>query len=100
MDDAVRRAIGGRLREFRLSIKLTQSDMARLLKAERQSVSAWETGKAMPKCEAWYELGVMGMSLDYTVLGIRTVPASSYARGACPAYPRPCVTPPAAEPVP
>jgi DNA-binding XRE family transcriptional regulator len=83
MNEEVRRAIGGRLREFRVSMGLTQVAMARLLKAKRQSVSAWENGKSMPLCEDWLTLGLMGMSLDYVVLNIRTVPVSSYAVNAC-----------------
>lgn len=79
MNEDVRRAIGGRLREFRVSMGFTQVEMARLLKAKRQSVSAWENGKSMPLCDDWLKLGKMGMSLDYVVLNIRTVPVSSYA---------------------
>lgn len=79
MNEDVRRAIGGRLREFRLSLGYTQVEMARMLKAKRQSVSAWENGKSMPMCEDWLKLGHMGMSLDYVVLNIRTVPVSNYA---------------------
>lgn len=80
MNEDVRRAIGGRLREFRVSMGLTQVEMARILKAKRQSVSAWETGKSMPMCEDWLKLGHLGMSLDYAVLGIRSMPIGAYAR--------------------
>lgn len=101
MDYEVRRAIGGRLRAFRISLKLTQVGMARLLQVERQSVSAWETGSTMPKCEVWYRLGLMGMSLDYAVLGIRTMPVSDYAVAPRPCPdPKPCITAPAVAPSP
>lgn len=81
MEEEKRRAIGRRVKEFRLSLKLTQLCLARDLRVQRQTVSAWETGKAMPMCEDWAKLGEMGMSLDYVVLGIRTMPVSEYARG-------------------
>jgi transcriptional regulator with XRE-family HTH domain len=80
MEDDKRREIGQRLKEFRLSLKLTQLGLARHLKVQRQSVSAWENGKSMPMCEDWLKLGQIGMSLDYVVLGIRTMPVSDYAR--------------------
>lgn len=80
MNEKICRAIGARLKEFRLSLGLTQSEFGRELKAKRQSVTAWEAGKALPRCEAWLRLGQMGMSLDYAVLGIRSVPVSSFAR--------------------
>lgn len=80
MDDDTRRAIGRRLKEFRLSMGLTQLGMARHLKGQRQSVSAWENGKSLPLCNDWVKLGRMGMSLDYVVMGIRTIPVSEYAR--------------------
>jgi DNA-binding XRE family transcriptional regulator len=78
MEEEVRCQIGGRLKEFRMSLGLTQEAFAARLEAKRQSVSAWERGKEMPSCDTWYRLGAMGMSLDYTVLGIRTVPVSCY----------------------
>lgn len=80
MNEEICRAIGVRLKEFRVSLGMTQSKFASELKAKRQSVTAWEAGRALPRCEAWLKLGEMGMSLDYAVLGIRNVPVSGFAR--------------------
>lgn len=88
MNEDVRRAIGKRIKEFRVSLGLEQEELAKLLSQRvkrasdlrRQAVSSWELGKTMPKGEIWYELGVLGMSLDYAVLGFRTVPVSQFGR--------------------
>lgn len=101
MNEDVRRGIGRRLREFRVSLGLTQDEFAdELGLSQRQSVSAWELGKAMPKGEEWFKMGVMGMSLDYAVLNIRTVPVASYNRRPFCTQATPCAQPPATAVVP
>lgn len=79
MEQQERQAIGGRLRECRVSLRMTQEEVAALMDTKRQTVSAWENGDSMPRCEHWLVLGRMGVSLDYVVLNIRTVPVSEYA---------------------
>lgn len=94
IEQDARQAAGARLREFRVSLGVTQEELAKLLKVKRQTVSAWEHGTAMPSGKGWLRLGRMGMSLDYVVLGIRTMPVSAYAKA--PMVRLPVVTPPAA----
>lgn len=79
MDEDTRRGVGRRLKEFRVSLGMTQADLASEIKAQRQSLSAWESGRTMPMAEALMALGQLGMSLDYVMLGIRCVPVSKYA---------------------
>lgn len=81
MNEEVRRAIGRRLKESRLSAGLTQQYLAdRLQLKARQTVSSWERGDSMPGTDQWYELApLLGQSLDYLVYNIRTVPVSKYA---------------------
>jgi DNA-binding XRE family transcriptional regulator len=80
MEEEVRRAIGRRLKEARESAKLTQAAVAPELGVNRQAISSWENGREMPRCDAWFKLGPLyGVSLDYLVYGIRTIPVSQYA---------------------
>lgn len=81
MDEALRRAIGGRLKEARLSAGFSQKYVAdRMHLKARQTVSAWERGETPPTTEQWYELApLLGQSLDYLVYNVRTVPVSQYA---------------------
>lgn len=79
MQKAVRGAIGRRLKEARMSASMSQDDVAAEFGISRQAVSRWEGGHTMPKAAEWYRIGqVYGVSLDYLVYGIRTVPVSSY----------------------
>jgi transcriptional regulator with XRE-family HTH domain len=71
-------AIGGRLREARKASKLSQEEVATELSVKRQTVSAWERGKAVPRGQDWYRIGMLyGASLDYLVYGIRLQMAGS-----------------------
>lgn len=80
MKAEVRSAIGRRLREARLSAAMSQDDVAGELGISRQAVSRWEGGNTTPKPVEWYRIGqIYGVSLDWIVYGIRTVPVSSYA---------------------
>lgn len=73
----VRRGIGERLKEARKAGHRTQDEAASLLEVTRQTISLWEQGTSMPRAEQWYVIGqVYGVSLDYLVYGIRTVPVS------------------------
>jgi transcriptional regulator with XRE-family HTH domain len=77
MDKTIRRAIGARLQEARTSQKLSQDYVAEKLGLNRQAVSKWECGVTMPRADEWYHIGkIYGVSLDYLVYGIRTVPVS------------------------
>lgn len=88
MEKDVRAEIGARLKEVRLSAGLSQADVARVLGANRQTVSAWECGRSMPSGNDWYRIGKLyGASLDYIVYGIRMVPARQY--GAALSAPQP-----------
>jgi transcriptional regulator with XRE-family HTH domain len=70
-----RKAIGLRLKESRLASGFTQEEIAVHLELKAQTVSSWERGKSMPKADEWYALGpLLGVSLDYLVYGIRTIP--------------------------
>lgn len=74
-NDERRISIGQRLRECRKAARLTQEDVGLRLDLTPQTVSSWERGKSMPKADQWYGLGpLLGVSLDYLVYGIRTVP--------------------------
>lgn len=80
MNEEVRRAIGARLKESRVSAGLSQQQVAIELGLKvRQTVGKWENGEAMPRLDEWYKLGqLFGVSLDYLVYGIRTVPVSQF----------------------
>lgn len=43
--------IAGRIKEFRREEKLTQARLAELLNVSRQTVGAWEQGRALPDVE-------------------------------------------------
>lgn len=80
MQMAVRVAIGERLREARRSASMSQEEVAGQLEICRQAISRWETGRALPQTNEWYRIGQLyGVSLDYLVYGIRTVPVNDYA---------------------
>ena len=80
MNLEIRRSIGDRLRESRESAQLKQDAAAFELGVKRQAVSSWEHGKSMPTAEMWMRIAPLyGVSLDYLVFGIRTIPVSRYA---------------------
>lgn len=75
--EGVRAAIARRLKESRLEVGLTQIQAATELGVDRRCVSSWENGKAMPMVDEWYKIGPLyGVSLDYLVYGVRTIPVS------------------------
>jgi transcriptional regulator with XRE-family HTH domain len=76
-DVAVRREIGARLKASRLALRMSQPEVAVAVNRSPQAVSKWELGKSMPAADDWYVLGrLLGVSLDYLVYGIRTIPVS------------------------
>lgn len=80
MNLEIRRSIGDRLRESRESANMKQDAAAYELGVRRQAVSSWERGKSMPTAEVWMRIAPLyGVSLDYLVFGIRTIPVSRYA---------------------
>jgi transcriptional regulator with XRE-family HTH domain len=91
----VRVEIGKRLKESRLSCRLTQDGLAAMLGLKGATISSWERGKSMPQANEWYQLGLLlGISLDYLVYGVRTVPVDNLAvMGSI--FGRPGVQPPA-----
>jgi transcriptional regulator with XRE-family HTH domain len=73
----VSRAISRRLKECRLSARLTQAQVALDFQISRQAVSAWERAEALPSLMQLYELCLLyGISADYVVYGMKTMPVS------------------------
>jgi transcriptional regulator with XRE-family HTH domain len=78
MNEATRREIGRRLSDARHAAGMSQQEVAEGMRVRRQAVSAWERGKSMPTLAEWYDLGPLyGVSLDFLVYGLRTVPLES-----------------------
>jgi transcriptional regulator with XRE-family HTH domain len=95
MKQEIRVGIGKRLKEARQSLKYSQQEVAERLEVKRQTVSSWENGRSMPTASQWYVLGrYFGLSLDYLVYGVRTIPVSQYAVMAK-VFEKPGVQPPA-----
>lgn len=78
--------LGGRLRQARQEIKLTQQAVAAHCKVTRQTVSGWERGDAPVDVSHLSELAVLyGKSTDYLIFGLRTVPVCAAGEcGKCP----------------
>lgn len=77
-DQEVRSAIGLRLKESRLAVGLSVRQVAAKVGCKTLTISRWEVGQSMPTIHDWYEIGKLyGVSLDYLVYGIRTVPVSA-----------------------
>ena len=57
--------IGERMREYRLSIKMTQADFASRLGVTGAAVSAYETGNRLPSYEVLVKIAnILGVSTD------------------------------------
>lgn len=68
--------IGSRLRECRSQAKLTLREVAASLKMSYQAVSHWENGHTVCDSIQLADLALLyGVSADYILFGIRTVPA-------------------------
>ena len=65
--------IGKRIRDLRLSKKLSQTELASLIKTTQDTISLWELGKSYPSIEHIVELvKVFNVSSDY-LLGIKEI---------------------------
>lgn len=54
-----------KLKEFRESKKLTQSDIAEKLDISRTSISMWETGESLPRADKLLQLAeILGCTVD------------------------------------
>lgn len=70
-------SFGGRLREACEEAGLSQLAIAKEMDRSRQTVSAWQRDKHRPTFDELVHLALLvGKSLDWLVLGVRTVPAS------------------------
>lgn len=80
MDEQIKNGIALRLKECRRASSLSQEEVASEFCVARQLVSAWECGRSTPTLDQWFKLAPLyGVSLDYLVYGIRTMPVSSHA---------------------
>ena len=69
-------AIGARLRQARLTARLTQQDVARDFLRSRQAISSWEGGKTLPSLLEFKELASLyGVSTDQLLFGVEDVSA-------------------------
>jgi transcriptional regulator with XRE-family HTH domain len=76
-EQEVRSAIGLRLKESRLALGLSVRQVANRVGCKVLTVNRWEAGQSTPTVSDWYTIGKLyGVSLDYLVYGIRTVPVS------------------------
>lgn len=73
-------AIGERLRAVRQEARRTQKDAAAECRVSRQAVSAWERGETIPSVPELMALALLyGVSADYLIFGVKTVPDSRTA---------------------
>lgn len=76
----LRAAIGARLREARITAKLTQEDVASELLRTRQSVSAWESGRALPLLDEFCLISMLyGVEASKLLHGIGDVATAGNA---------------------
>lgn len=66
--------IGSRIKEERIRIGSTQSDLASLAGATRHSVANWESGSAQPPAVAIAAMEAAGVDVLYVVTGKRNAP--------------------------
>ncbi|RYF30684.1 MAG: XRE family transcriptional regulator [Comamonadaceae bacterium] len=72
------KSIGQRLRETREATGLNQSHVAVLLQVSRQCVGNWESGAtAISAAQLGVLAGIYGVSTDYLVFGLLTVPVDN-----------------------
>lgn len=65
--------MGKRIRDLRLSKKLSQTQLAKLIKTTQDTISLWELGKSYPSIDCVIELvKVFNVSADY-LLGIKEI---------------------------
>jgi transcriptional regulator with XRE-family HTH domain len=74
MQKQMRREIGERLKQARLTARLTQQDVATDFLVSRQAISSWESGKTLPDLIEFRELATLyGVSTDKILLGVECV---------------------------
>lgn len=68
---SLRRAIGQRLAEERVGLKLNQDELGQIVGKSRRAISAWEAGDQTPDAEALALADARGMDVLYVVTGRR-----------------------------
>jgi transcriptional regulator with XRE-family HTH domain len=68
--------IGKRLKDARAAAGLTQTDVADRCQTSRQTVSNWEQGALLPTWHLYQMCLIFGVSADYLLFGIKTIPLS------------------------
>lgn len=77
-EDTVRLGIAQRLKESRVAMGLSPRQVARIVGCKALTIERWESGHAVPTTDDWYTIGKLyGVSLDYLVYGVRTVPVAA-----------------------
>lgn len=66
-----RKAIGQRLAEERVGLRMSQDDLASAVGKARRSVAAWEAGESMPNADDLAVLDQRGLDVLYVVTGKR-----------------------------
>ena len=63
-------SLGGRLREARENLGLTQADVGESIGVNKQTVHRWEVGAAVPKIRHIIDLTeILGVTLDWLATG-------------------------------
>lgn len=78
MNDAFSAIAGGRLREIRDALGLSQSDLAKALGITREQVGRYERGIAVPGGEVLAKLATLGGDVLYFLTGRRVPPPGRY----------------------
>lgn len=69
IDISARKDIGARLKQIREGMKLTQENIAPLLKVAKNTYQTYESGQRVPDGEALAPLAEMGVSIDWLLTG-------------------------------
>lgn len=67
--------LGGRLKEERERLGLTQAAMAEVGGVSKRSQTGWEQGRAVPDANYLTAAAAAGMDVQYVLTGLRTAPA-------------------------
>lgn len=66
-----------RIKEYRVKLELTQTELARVCNVKQNTVSSWETGRSEPDFESLKKMsGIFGCSID-ELLGNKETPVIS-----------------------
>lgn len=74
--------IGGRVREERVRLLISQADLADQLGVSRGTQFNYENGKGLPDARYLLAFGELGADVGYVLSGERTTPVSMYQFGA------------------